>query len=384
MSLDAFSYGARNRMLRVLIHLLTIALLSVTPMTNADPLLVYFGTRNADAMGIALSRFDPSTGTLSPPVAVAETSDPGFMTFDPRGNRLYVCNSGTPGGLSAFAVDRRSGALAPINQVGAEGRGPSHVSVDDSGRHVLNANYGGGYVEVHALDKDGRLGTRTAFVQLSGSSVHPERQTRAYAHWFGVDPTNRFALVADLGSDRIMVYRFNGDTGALTPNHPPFAQVRPGSGPRHLAWHPNGRWMYAVQELSNEVSAFAWDDTRGVLTELQTSPTLPADFDGANTAAEIGVHSNGRFVYVSNRGHDSIAVFSIDAERGHLTLVEHVSSRGEVPRYFAFDPSYRWLIVNNQDSENTVVFRVDASSGKLTPHGEPVRLAKPTGVAFLP
>lgn len=384
MSLDAVAHGARIRMPHPLMHLLTIALLSVTPMTNADPLLVYFGTRNADAMGIALSRFDPSTGALSPPVSAAETRDPGFMTFDPHGNRLYVCNSGTPGGLSAFAVDRRSGALDPINLVGAEGRGPSHVSVDRSGRHVLNANYGGGYVEIHALGKDGRLDDRTAFVQLSGSSVHPERQTRAYAHWFGVDPTNRFALVADLGSDRIMVYRFNGDTGALTPNDPPFAQVRPGSGPRHLAWHPNGRWMYAVQELSNEVTAFAWDDTRGVLTELQTTSTLPADFQDANTAAEIGVHSNGRFLYVSNRGHDSIAVFVIDSESGKLTLVQHASSRGKTPRYFAFDPSCRWLIVNNQDSENAVVFRVDGGSGELTPHGEPVRLAKPTAVAFLP
>jgi 6-phosphogluconolactonase len=256
--------------------------------------------------------------------------------------------------------------------------------VDRTGRYVLNANYGGGYVEVHALGDDGRLGKRTASVQLEGSSVHPQRQTKAYAHWFGVDPTNRFALIADLGTDRIMVYRFDGDTGALTPNDPPFAKVRPGSGPRHLAWHPNGRWMYAVQELSNEVIAFAWDDQRGALTELHTAPTLPPDFQGTNTAAEIGVHSNGRFLYVSNRGHDSIAVFAIDPQSGKLERVQHVSSRGKTPRYFAFDPSNRWLIVNNQEGDNVVVFRVDPESGKLTPHGDPVRLVKPMAVAFLP
>ena len=353
-------------------------------MTNDDALLVYFGTRNADTMGVALSRLDPSTGSLSPPVSVAAAPDPGFMVFDAQGTHLYLCNSASPGGLSAFTVDRRSGALDLINQVRAEGRGPSHVSVARSGRHVLNANYGGGYVEVHAIAAGGRIGHRTAFEQLTGSSVHPERQTRAYAHWFGVDPSNRFALIADLGTDRIMIYRFDRETGALTSNDPPFLKVRAGSGPRHLAWHPNGRWMYAVQELSNELIVFAWDDTRGTLAELQSISTLPPHFQGSNTAAEIGVHENGRFVYISNRGHDSIAVFAVEAEHGTLSSIEHVSSRGQTPRYFAFDPSHRWLIVNNQDSENAVAFRVDARTGTLTPCGEPIRIAKPTSVAFLP
>jgi 6-phosphogluconolactonase len=257
------------------------------------------------------------------------------------------------------------------------------VSLDRSEKYVLNANYGGGYVEVHALAADGSLGERTAFVQLSGSSVHPQRQTKAYAHWFGVDPSNRFALVADLGTDRIMIYRFDGATGKLEPNDPPFAKVRPGSGPRHLAWHPNGRWMYAVQELSNEVIAFSWDANNGALTELQTVATLPSGFAGVNTAAEIGVHSNGRFLYISNRGHDSIAIYGIDPKSGQLQLIEHASSQGKTPRYFAFDPSHRWLLVNNQEGNNAVVFRVDADSGKLTPHGAPIPLVKPMGVLFL-
>ncbi len=371
-------------MLRVWVYLISLTLLLVSHMTKADSLFVYFGTQNADSMGIAVSRFDTATGSLSPPTPAIAARDPAFMVFDERGTHLYLCNTGTPGGLSAFAVERSSGALELLNQVDAVGRGPSHVSMDRTGRYVLNANYGGGYVEVHALENDGRLGKRTAFVQLTGSSVHPQRQTKAYAHWFGVDPSNRFALVADLGTDRIMIYRFDNTTGALTPNDPPFAKVRAGSGPRHLAWHPNGRWMYAVQELSNEVIAFAWDDARGTLTELQTTSTLPSDFQGTNTAAEIGVHANGRFLYVSNRGHDSIVVFAIDAQTGKLTLVERASSRGKTPRYFAFDPSHEWLIVNNQEGDNVVVFRVDASTGKLTPHGEPTRLVKPMGIAFLP
>lgn len=352
-------------------------------MTRPDSALVYFASQNPDAMGIAASRLDRATGAMSAPELVVATPDPAFIALGLDRAHLYVCNTGTPGGVSAFAVDRRSGALSFLNHVRAEGRGPSHLSLDRAGRFVLNANYGGGYVEVHAIEHDGQLGKRTAFVQLTGSSVHPKRQTKAYAHWFGVDPSNRFALIADLGTDRIMVYRFDSASGALEPNDPPFAKVRPGSGPRHLAWHPNGRFMYAVQELSNEIVAYAWDAARGTLFELQTVSTLPAAFEGANTAAEIGVHTNGRFCYVSNRGHDSLAAFSIDPENGTLSLVEHVSSRGRTPRYFAFDPSYQWLIVTNQESAGIAVFSVDANTGRLTPQGDLVRLEKPMGVVLL-
>jgi 6-phosphogluconolactonase len=365
--------------------LLTLTLLASVPiMANSESLLLYLGTQNApDSMGLASSRFDTEAGTLSTPSLAGSTRDPAFFAIHPDRKHLYICNTGTPGGISAFGIDRDSGALKPLNHVGAVGRGPSHVSVDRSGRYVLNANYGGGYVEVHAIEQDGSLGRRTAFIELTGSSVHPQRQTKAYAHWFGVDPSNRFALIADLGTDRIMIYRFDAASGALVASDTPFAKVRPGSGPRHLAFHPNTRWMYAVQELSNEVIAFSWDDTRGILTELQTVSTLPADFQGPNTAAEIGVHTNGRFLYVSNRGHDSIAVFAIDPRNGHLKLLEHVSSRGKTPRYFAFDPSNRWLVVSNQEGDSVAVFRVDAESGKLAAHGEPVRLVKPMGVEFL-
>lgn len=353
--------------------------MAVTPVTNAPSFQVYIGTQNPEK-GILRATFDAKTGTLSSPTLAVATADPAFIALNSQGTRLYVCNTGTPGGLSAFAIDRSTHALTLLNSVRSVGRGPSHVSIDRSDRYVLNANYGGGYVEIHALADDGSLGERTAFVQLTGSSVHPQRQTKAYAHWFGVDPTNRFALIADLGTDRIMIYRFDASKGTLEPNDPPFVKVRAGSGPRHLAFHPNGRWLYAVQELSNEVIAYAWDPDHGVPSELQTVSTLPADYQGTNTAAEIAVHNNGRFLYVSNRGHDSLAVYAIDSETGKLQLIEHVSSRGKTPRYFSFDPTNRWLIVTNQEGHSAVVFGVDADSGKLTAHGEPIEILKPMGV----
>jgi 6-phosphogluconolactonase len=361
-----------------------VGLLLIGAMSHSATTLVYFGSQDPQGpMGLALATFDTETGALSTPKLIAETPDPAFLAVRPGGTQLYLCNTGTPGGVSAFAIDRTSGTLRFLNHKPSSGRGPSHIGLDRGSRYVLDANYGGGFVEIHAIEPDGSLGERTAFVQHTGRSVHPQRQTKPYAHWFGVDPSNRFALAADLGTDRIVVYRFDAASGTLTPHDPPHAGVRAGSGPRHLAWHPNGRIAYAIQELSNEIIVFSWDASKGVLGELQTIATLPADFSGTNTAAEIAVHPNGRFLYASNRGHDSIAVYSIDEATGHLSLLQHVSSRGKTPRFFTFDPTDRWLIVNNQESDDVVVFAVDAASGKLAPHGESVKLARPMGVAFL-
>jgi 6-phosphogluconolactonase len=265
----------------------------------------------------------------------------------------------------------------------AEGRGPSHIALDRSGGFVLDANYGGGFIEVFRREANGHLGERTAFVRHSGRSVHPERQTKAYAHWFGVDPTNRFALAVDLGTDRIVIYRFDASSGALTPHDPPYASVKAGSGPRHLAWHPNGRLAYVIQELTNEIIVFAWDSAQGTLTQVQTVATLPAGFAGTNTAAEIEVHPNGKYLYASNRGHDSIASYAIDAQTGRLKLLAHVSSQGKTPRYFAFDPTGRWMIVSNQDSGDLAVFEVDDKSGELRAQRNSQKLHKPMGVVFL-
>ncbi len=364
--------------------LLTTLLTCFSQTSMAKKSLLYIGTQDPARMGITVAEFDSSTGTLSAPKLVIETRDPAHFTLSADRKRLYMCNTGTPGGVSAFAVeDHKTGALKLLNYKESKGRGPSYVSVDGSGRYVLDANYGGGYVEVYSLAADGSLDQQTALVQHEGSSVHPERQTKPYAHWFRTDPTNRFGLVADLGTDRIVVYRFDEKTGKITPNDPPFYKVNGGSGPRHLAFHPNGKWLYGAQELSNEVLAFNWDSNKGTLVQFQAVKTLPEDFNSPNTAAEIAVREDGKFLYVTNRGHDSIVVYAIDAKTGELTLKQRVPARGKVPRYFTFDPTSHWLIVSNQEGGNLAVFSVDQKSGELMPRGEPVALPKPMGVQFL-
>ena len=360
-------------------------LLFYAPLTMSKSSLLYIATQNPEKMGITVAEFDPATGKLSAPKMIQETRDPAHFTVTADGRHLYMCNTGTPGGVSAFAIkDKKTGALEFLNYKEAQGRGPSYVSVDKSGKYVLDANYGGGFVEVFSLEKDGSLDQQTAFVQHVGSSVHPQRQTKPYAHWIHTDPSNRFALAADLGMDEILVYKLDAASGKLTPNDPPFARVPGGMGPRHLAFHPNGKWLYGIAEMGNQVMAFNWDGAKGALTQFQSVATLDASFKESSTAAEIAVHVNGKFLYMSNRGEDSIVVYAIDPKTGELTFSQRVSSRGKVPRYFTFDPTNQWLIVSNNEGGNVAVFSVDAKSGQLAPVGEPVALAKPMAVVFLP
>jgi 6-phosphogluconolactonase len=345
--------------------------------------LVYIATQNPEKMGITVAEFDSATGRLSAPKLIAETRDPAHFTVSADGRHLYMCNTGTPGGVSAFAIkDRKTGALELLNYKESKGRGPSYVSVDETGRYVLDANYGGGFIEIHSLTKDGALDQQTAFVQHAGSSVHP-RQTKPYAHWIRTDPSNRFALVADLGMDEVVVYKFDEKTGRLAPNDPPSAKTAPGQGPRHLVFHPNGKWVYGIAELSNEVMAFSWDARKGALTPMVSVKTLAEGFTDPSTAAEIAVHANGKFLYASNRGEDSLVGYSIDPSTGALSFKQRVASRGKVPRYFTFDPTNKWLVVSNQEGANVSVFSVDAKSGELAPVGEPVALVKPMAVVFL-
>ncbi|HEY6125254.1 MAG TPA: lactonase family protein [Steroidobacteraceae bacterium] len=344
--------------------------------------LIYIATQDPQKMGVTVAEFDSATGALSVPKMVIETRDPAHFTLSNDGKYLYMCNTGTPGGVSAFAVENKTGALKLLNYKESKGRGPSYVSVDGSGKYVLDANYGGGYVEVYSLSKDGSLDQQTAFVQHTGSSVHA-RQNKPFAHWFRTDPTNKFGLVADLGIDQVVVYKFDAKTGTLTPNDPPFAKVPGGMGPRHLAFHPNGKWVYGIAELANEVMAFNWDAGKGVLTQFQSVKTLAEGFKDPSTAAEIAVRADGKFLYASNRGEDSLVVYAIDAKSGELTFKQRTPSRGKVPRYFTFDPTGKWLIVSNQDGGNVSVFSVDAKSGELAPVGEPVALAKPMALEFL-
>jgi len=363
----------------------SLLLTTFTTFAMSKTSLLYIATQNPEKMGIAVAEFDPATGKLSAPKMIQETRDPAHFTVTPDGRLLYMCNTGTPGGVSAFQVKyRKTGALQFLNYREAQGRGPSFVSVDRTGHVVLDANYGGGYIEAFTVAKDGSLEAQSAFVQHAGSSVHPQRQQKPYAHWIHADPTNKFALTADLGMDEILVYRLDAATGKLTANDPPFVKTPPGTGPRHIAFHPNGKWVYATAELANEVLAFNWDAAQGTLTLFQEAKTLDPSFKDASTAAEIAVHSNGKYLYASNRGEDSIVVFAIDPANGTLTVKQRVSSRGKVPRYFTFDPTNKWLIVANQEGASVVVFSVNGATGELTPVGEPVALVKPMGVVFLP
>jgi len=349
---------------------------------------VYFGTYTggkSTSKGIYVARLDARTGELGEPELAAEATNPSFLALHPNGRYLYAVGEmgGQKGGaVSAFSIDAAGGRLTLLNQASSRGSGPCHLTVDKTGRYLLAVNYGSGSTAAFAIEQDGRLGESTAFVQHSGSSVNPKRQQGPHAHSVNLSPDNRFAVVADLGLDQVLVYRFDAGKGTLEANQPPYAKVAPGTGPRHFAFHPNGRFAYVINELASTVTAFNWDARRGVLSEIQTLSTLPKDFSGENYCAEVVVHPNGRFLYGSNRGHDSIAVFSVDRQ-GKLALIEHVSTQGKFPRNFAIEPGGTYMLVANQNSNNVVVFRIDPKTGRLTATGRQVSVGAPVCVRFL-
>jgi 6-phosphogluconolactonase len=256
--------------------------------------------------------------------------------------------------------------------------------VDTAGKNALVANYGGGSVSCIPITADGKLSQPTAFIQHTGSSVNAQRQKEPHAHSINVDKANRFAFVADLGLDKVLVYRFDPAAGTLSPNNPPAATVAPGSGPRHFAFHPSGKFAYANNEITSSVTAFNYDAERGVLSEIHTAPTLPAEFDAKRSStAEVQVHPSGKFLYVSNRGHDAIAIFTIDQTTGKLTPTGHQSTQGKTPRNFGIDPSGKFLLAANQGSDTVVIFQIDPATGALKPTGATVDVPTPVCVKFL-
>jgi 6-phosphogluconolactonase len=353
---------------------------------NAADMYVYFGTHRAGpGIGFSLAHFDTDTGALTKPEFIMEAVEPAFFVVHPDGKHLYACNSSRmTGAVSAYEIAPKTGRLTLLNQKSSAGADPSYITLDKTGRYALVANYQGGNVAVLAINPDFTLGEKTGFDQHTGRSVNPERQSRPFAHSIIVSPDNRFALVADLGLDKVFVYRFNEKDGSLTPNDPPFATVKPGAGPRHVKFHPNGKWVYVINEMGCTVTGFKWNAAKGSLAEFQTISTLPEDFKGNNTCAEVVIHPNGKFLYGSNRGHDSLAVFAINQKSGKLTLVERVPSQGKWPRNFEFDPTGKWILCSNHNSDNAVVFRVDETTGKLTPAGQPVPVPFPFCERFLP
>jgi 6-phosphogluconolactonase len=373
---------------------LTLAGHAQAPAAATGDVLVYFGTYTSGkytSKGVYVSRLNTTTGTLTAPQLAAETSSPSFLAVHPTGNFLYSVNEvntfdgKTSGAVSAFAVDRATGLLKALNQQPSVGAGPAHLIVDKEGRNVLVANYGGGSVAVLPIEKNGKLKSPTAFVQHTGSSVNPQRQKEPHAHSINVDPTNRFAFVADLGLDKILIYKFDPGKGLLTLNDPPSASVKPGSGPRHLAIQPNGRFAFVINEMSCTITAFSLDGAKGELREVHSVSTLPPGqaVPPGTSGAEVQVHPSGKFLYASNRGHDTIAVFGIDQYSGRLTYIQNVPTQGNTPRGFGIDPDGGYLLVGNQNSGSVVVFRIDAQSGKLTPTGSKIEISAPVSVKFV-
>ncbi len=374
---------------------LSVALISVT-LTAAPPpsagsgYYAYVGTyTNKGSKGIYVYRFDTGSGKLESIGLAAETPNPTFLAVHPNRKYLYAANEvgkykgENSGFVSAFRIEPETGKLIPLNNVSSHGNGPCFVAVDPSGRNVLVANYGGGTVAVLPIGADGSLGEATASIQHTGSSVNKRRQAEPHAHSINVSPDNHYAIAADLGLDKLLVYRFDAAKGTLQPNDPPSVSVKPGAGPRHFAFHPNGRFGYSINEIQSSITAFDWDAERGVLTEKQTVSTLPSGFTGENSTAEIIVHPNGKFLYGSNRGNDSIAVFAISGD-GTLKPVEIVPVHVKVPRNFVIDPSGKFLLAEGQDAGGIKVFHLDPNSGRLTPSDVSVELSAPVCIRFVP
>jgi 6-phosphogluconolactonase len=333
--------------------------------------LIYFGTysRNTPSQGIYSARLDGATGALSQPELAAVATDPSWLTLSPDGRRLYAIH-GSAAQAIGFSVDATTGKLTPLAASAPAPDAPpvnppSHLVVDATGRALLAANFRDGFVASIPIHADGSLGTAQV-IRHAGRGAHPTRQDKPHVHSVTLSPDNRFVIVADLGLDRVFTYALDAATARLTPASPPWIATAPGAGPRHSKFGADGRFVYVINELDNTLDTFAYEATCGALSRKQTVPTLPSDFSGTNTTAEVRIHPNGRFLYGSNRGHDSVAVFAIDPALGTLTRVEIVPSGGRNPRNFALSPDGRWLVCGHQDTPLVTVFRVDPTTGRLT------------------
>ncbi len=383
---------------------LSFALLAAAALVNttaqeaketgeAENFLVFFGTYTGQkSKGIYVSKLDAKTGKLTPAELAGETISPAFLAVHPNQRFLYAANeierfaSRQSGAISAFTLDPQTGQLSFMNAQASGGTGPCHLVVDKEGKNVLVANYGGGSVAALPIEENGRLKPSSALIQHTGSSVNANRQKEPHAHSINLDAGNQFAAVADLGLDKVLIYKFDAASGSLTTNNPPHATVKAGAGPRHFAFHPNGKHAYVINELNCTVTAFNYDADKGALKEVQTLSTLPKGetVKPSHSTAEVQVHPSGKFLYGSNRGHDSIVVYTIDEKTGKLTYVENEPTQGKIPRNFGIDPTGSFLLAANQNSDTVVVFRIDPKNGALTPTGEKIDVPTPVCVKFVP
>lgn len=359
---------------------------------RGDTLRAYIGTytRGTGSQGIYLADLNVNTGALTNLRLAAEAANPSFLAIHPNGKWLYAVSEvesfreNKGGAVLAFDINA-DGTLTAKNAQPSGGASPCHLIVDKAGKNVLVANYSSGTAAVLPLEADGRLKAASQVVQHEGKSVDPRRQEGPHAHSINLDPSGRFALVADLGLDRVFVYRFDADAGTMSPADPPFASVKPGSGPRHLVFHPNGRRVFVINEMASTITTFAYNPDTGALTPAKTEDvsTLPAVSAADNTTAEIRVHPSGRFVYGSNRGHDTLAQFAVDANSGALAPLGHTAIRGRTPRNFEIEPSGRVLVVANQGTDRVLSFRIAPETGMLTPIGNGIPVSAPVCIRFV-
>lgn len=352
---------------------------------------LFIGTyTNGKSEGIYAMEFDSTTGKLGKARLVAKTVNPSFLAIHPDRRFVYAVNEiaqykgEKTGSVSAFALDAMSGKLTELNQQSSKGTSPCHIVVDRTGKNVLLANYSSGSATVLPIRKDGSLAAASGVVQHTGSSVDPRRQKGPHAHSINLDASNKFAFVADLGLDKVLIYQFNAEQGKLTPNDPAYVELPPGGGPRHFALHPQEHWAYVNNEMLSSVSTMKYDAKKGALARIQTISTVPKGYKGNNSTAEVLVHPNGKWVYVSNRGHNSIASFVIDQKTGQLTPTGHQGEGIKVPRNFRIDPTGQFLLVANQSGNDVVVFKIDSKTGTLEETGVSSKVPAPICLRFVP
>jgi 6-phosphogluconolactonase len=340
---------------------------------------VYIGSSDK---GIYVADFDTKSGKLGAPALVSDTAAPSYLTIHPDGKYLYAVNEVDKGTVTGFSIGS-GGKLTAINTVSVKSAGPCFIAIDKTGHSAITANYAGGSITVLPIESGGKLGEASDFIQNNGSGPNRDRQTQAHPHWVGFIPAAKLALVADLGIDSVGIYNFDPKKGTMTVGNPAFMTMPPGSGPRHCALHPSGKFFYVLTELSSVITEFYFEAEMKRFTPVATVSLLPEGFKGENTGAEIAIHPNGKFVYASNRGDDSILVFSVtDLKRGTLKLEQRVPSGGKTPRQFEIDPSGHWLLAGNQNSDNIAIFSIDVASGKLAPSSMASGVAKPSCIKF--
>lgn len=357
---------------------------------NIKEMLVYIGTyTSGKSEGIYIYRLNPSSGELTPYKTVKNVVDPSFLAIDKKRKYLFAVNEneefeGNSGAVSAFAIED-DGNLRFLNNLSSLGGAPCHLSVSDNEKFVLLANYSGGNAVVFPIEKDGKLGAAIENVQHRGSGPNKKRQDAAHAHSINLDHKNHFAYVCDLGIDKVMIYKFDEKSGKLTPNEKqPFFEAKPGAGPRHFAFHPNHKFAFLINELDSTIVSLAYDSKDGSLKEIQTVSALPANYSGTSYCADIHVSPNGKFLYGSNRGHNSIVAFKIDEKTGNLELIGHTPTGGKYPRNFGIEPNGKFLFAANQNSDSITAFKINETTGNLEPTGQTLQVPNPVCLKFIP